>query len=104
GKLGGNLTELDVAWRRGYALDEIRRFEEQARGSGVQHEIVLAARYALCASLDEAVLSTPFGAQSEWAQHPILVALHREAWGGETVFGMVGRLPVEPRRYSERME
>ena len=42
--------------------------------------------------LDEAVLSTPWGGQSEWAQHPLLVALHREAWGGEKFFEMLDRI------------
>ena len=60
--------------------------------AGIPNEIVLAARYALCAGLDEAVLSTPWGAQSEWAQHPLLVALHREAWGGEKFFEMLDRI------------
>ncbi len=63
-------SAMDVAGLRRHALEEIRRFEEQARAAGVRNEIVLAARYALCAGLDEAVLSTPWGAQSEWAQHP----------------------------------
>ena len=55
---------MDVPGLRRHALEEIRRFEEQARSSGVPNEVVLAARYALCAGLDEAVLSTPVG-QSE---------------------------------------
>ena len=55
------LSPMDVAGLRRHALDEIRRFEEQARAAGVPNEIVLAARYALCAGLDEAVLSTPWG-------------------------------------------
>ena len=68
------------------------------------NEIVLAARYALCAGLDEAVLSTPWGAQSEWAQHPLLVALHREAWGGEKFFEMLDRISQDPTRYIDLME
>ena len=62
-----------------------------ARAAGIPNEIVMAARYALCAGLDEAVLSTPWGAQSDWSQHPLLVALHREAWGGEKFFDMLDR-------------
>ena len=85
-------------------LEEIRRFEEQARAAGVRSEIVLAARYALCAGLDEAVLSTPWGAQSEWAQHPVLVALHREAWGGEKFFEMLDRICVDPATHIDLME
>jgi type VI secretion system protein ImpK len=58
----------------------------------------------LCAGLDESVLSTPWGAQSEWAQHPLLVALHREAWGGEKFFEMLDRISVDPARHIDLME
>ncbi len=65
---------------------------------------MLAARYALCAGLDEAVLSTPWGAQSEWAQQTLLVALHREAWGGEKFFEMLDRISQDPARHIDLME
>ena len=55
-------------------------------------------------ALDEAVLSTPWGAQSEWAQHPLLVALHREAWGGEKFFEMLDRISQDPARHIDLME
>ncbi|HEX7139808.1 MAG TPA: type IVB secretion system protein IcmH/DotU, partial [Vicinamibacterales bacterium] len=95
---------MDVTGLRRQALDEIRRFEEEARTAGVPSEVVLSARYILCASLDEAVLSTPWGNQSEWAQHPLLVALHREAWGGEKFFDMLDRISPDPARYIDLME
>ena len=98
------LSPMDVPGLRRHALEEIRQFEEQARSSGVSNEVVLAARYALCAGLDEAVLSTPWGNQSEWAQHPLLVALHREAWGGEKFFDMLDRISQDPARYIDLME
>ncbi|MEO6236908.1 MAG: type IVB secretion system protein IcmH/DotU [Vicinamibacterales bacterium] len=95
---------MDVAGLRRHVLEEIRRFEDQARGAGVRNEIVLAARYALCAALDEAVLSTPWGSQSEWAQHPVLVALHREQWGGEKFFEMLTRISADPARHLDLLE
>ncbi len=95
---------MDVAGLRRHAMDEIRRFEEQARAAGVSSEVVLSARYTLCAGLDEAVLSTPWGNQSEWAQHPLLVALHREAWGGEKFFDMLDRISQDTARYIDLME
>jgi type VI secretion system protein ImpK len=104
GQLRSTISSMDVAGLRRHALEEVRRFEDQARASGVRNEIVLAARYALCAGLDEAVLSTPWGAQSEWAQHPLLVALHREAWGGEKFFEMLDRISVDPARHIDLME
>jgi type VI secretion system protein ImpK len=70
----------------------------------VASEVVLAARYALCAALDEAVLSTPWGGQSEWAHQTLLNALHREAWGGQKFFEMLQRISNDPTRYRELME
>jgi type VI secretion system protein ImpK len=104
GQLRGTIASPDLPGLRRHTLDEIRRFEERARGAGVANETMLAARYALCAALDEAVLSTPWGAQSEWAQQPLLVALHREAWGGEKFFEMLDRISPDPARYIDLME
>ena len=104
GQLRGALSPMDVAGLRRHALDEIRRFEEHAGASSVENKIVLAARYVLCASLDEAVLSTPWGAQSEWAQYPLLVEFHQEAWGGEKFFEMLDRISGDPTRFIDLME
>lgn len=104
GQLRGSTSPMDVEGLRSHALHEIRRFEDQARASGVGSEIVTAARYVLCAHLDESVLSTPWGSQSEWAQHPLLVTLHREAWGGEKFFDMLDRLSTDPGKYIDLLE
>jgi type VI secretion system protein ImpK len=104
GQLRGALSAMDVAGLRQHALDEMRRFEERARSTGVPHEVVLTARYVLCATLDEAVLATPWGSQSEWAQHPLLVTLHREAWGGEKFFEVLDRISRDPARHIDLME
>jgi type VI secretion system protein ImpK len=95
---------LDIPDLRRQALEDIRSFEERARAAGVPNEIVLAARYVLCATVDEAVMSTPGGSQSEWAQNPLLVALHREAWGGEKFFDMIDRIGRDPGRHIDLME
>jgi type VI secretion system protein ImpK len=104
GQLRGSTSPMDVEGLRTHALHEIRRFEDQARAAGVASEIVVAARYVLCAHLDEAVLSTPWGSQSEWAQHPLLVTLHREAWGGEKFFEMLDRVSTDPSKYINLLE
>jgi type VI secretion system protein ImpK len=104
GRLRGSVQGTDAGALRRQALDELRGFEERARAGGVANEVVLAARYALCAVLDEAVLSTPWGAQSEWAQQTLLVSLHREAWGGEKFFEMLERISPDPARHIDLME
>ena len=95
---------MEITGLRQHALDEIRRFEDQARTAGISNQVVISARYALCAALDEAVLSTPWGSDSEWAQHPLLVTLHREAWGGEKFFEVVDRVSQDPARFIDLME
>jgi type VI secretion system protein ImpK len=104
GGLRGSTTPGDVPGLRRQALDEIRRFEERARAAGVANEVVVAGRYALCAAIDEAVLATPWGAHSDWAQQTLLIALHREAYGGEKFFEMLERIGQDPQRHIELME
>ena len=104
GRLRGSLQTTDILALRRQALEEIRRFEESAAAKGVANEVVLSARYALCATLDEAVLATPWGANSEWAQQTLLVTLHRESSAGEKFFEMIDRTWNDPARYIDLME
>ena len=104
GQLRGTLSAPEVGGLRRHAQDEILRFEQRARAASITTEVVGAARYALCACLDEAVLSTPWGAQSEWTQQTLLVALHREAWGGEKFFEMLDKISDDPERHIDLME
>jgi type VI secretion system protein ImpK len=103
-RLRFSLQSPDVEGVRGQALEDLRRFEERARANGVATETAIAARYVLCAVIDEAVLATPWGVQSGWGENTLLVVLHREAWGGEKFFEMLERISVEPERHIELME
>ena len=104
GRLRTSLSNPDIAGLRRQALEQVREFEERARAGGVANETALAARYALCAALDEAVLSTPGGGQSEWGRQSLLVTLHGDNWGGEKFFDMVERSSADPARHIELME
>src|ERR1700676_186982 len=46
GRLRSTLSLNDVAGLRRQTMDDLRRFEERARGAGVASEFVVAARYA----------------------------------------------------------
>ena len=95
-------VQVDSLYRQ--SVQEMRSFEERARRAAVPDEDILAARYTLCTVLDEAVLNTPWGAQSGWAGRSLLVTFHREAFGGEKVFQIVDRVINEPRRYMALLE
>ena len=104
GRQRGSVTRPDITELRREALEGVRLFEERARTSDVRDDVVVAARYALCASLDEAVLSTPWGSQSDWPQQTLLVTLHGEARGGEKFFEVLDGICRDPIRHLDLME
>jgi type VI secretion system protein ImpK len=104
GRLRGQIANADVESVRRQCMQEVRAFEERVRQANVAAEDVLAARYALCTVIDEAVLNTPWGAQSGWAGQSLLVTFHREAQGGEKFFQILDRLLAEPQRYLGLLE
>ncbi|WP_250475577.1 DotU family type VI secretion system protein [Caballeronia sp. GAFFF1] len=81
----------------------VRRFEAEARANGVTTEQVTAARYMVCTMLDEAASGTPWGA-GVWARQSLLVTFHNEAWGGEKVFQLLGRLAQKPAQHLHLLE
>lgn len=104
GRLRGQIASADVEGLRRQAMHEIGAFEERARRAEIPAEDVLAARYALCTVVDEAVLNTPWGAQGGWASQSLLVTFHREASGGEKFFQILERVSGEPQRYLALLE
>ena len=84
GRLRGQISNADVESLRRQTIQEIRTFEERVRRAEVPPEDVLAARYALCTAIDEAVLNTPWGAQSDWSSQSLLVQLGLSVWRSES--------------------
>lgn len=85
-------------------VSAIRQFEETARSKAIKPEIVLSARYILCAALDEAVLNTPWGAESAWTQRTLLSMFHNETNGGEKFFALLERVNAYPAENLEILE
>jgi len=104
GRLRGQVSQADVDALRRQTTQEIRAFEDRAKGSSVPPEDILAARYALCTVIDEAVMNTPWGAQSGWSAQSLLVTFHREASGGEKFFQILERVSADPSRYLSLLE
>lgn len=61
----------------------VNQFETHALQGGVESSQIISARYVLCSVIDEAVLITPWGAQSEWSKKSLLSRFHNETFGGE---------------------
>ncbi len=73
----------------------IRAFEADALATGLDTRSLRAARYALCATIDDLVLSTPWGSQSSWVQHSITSVFHNEVIGGERFFDILEQMQAD---------
>jgi len=103
-RLASTLQHNDVAGLRERVLRMVREFAINARKNGASEEAAHAARYALCALIDETVLATPWGSQSDWGGHTILGTLHDETSGGERFFQILGRMSENPARNIDLLE
>ncbi len=95
-KTRSSLSHPNVGGLHQQLVSEIKTFESQAKEQGIKPEVVLAARYVLCTALDEAVLNTPWGAESAWTQRTLLSLFHNETAGGEKFFLILDRMRDTP--------
>lgn len=85
-------------------IKAIRAFESDALATGLDTRSLRAARYALCATIDDLVLSTPWGAQSVWTQHSLVSVFHGEVIGGQQFFDNLERLQQDLGRNAPVVE
>jgi len=82
----------------------VRKFESDARESGVNNESLVTGRYLLCAFIDEAILATPWGEEAGWDQQTALMLFHKESWGGKKFFQILDRAKQDPRKHFQLLE
>ncbi|TLX54792.1 DotU family type IV/VI secretion system protein [Stutzerimonas nosocomialis] len=83
---------------------ELKLFEHRALHDGAESSQVMAARYVLCTVIDEAVVTTPWGNESEWSQMSLLSSFHNETFGGEKFFQLLERLSRNPVKHLPMLE
>ena len=91
-----SVSHPDVGGLHQRLVNEVKTFEKTAKEAGIKPEIVLSARYCICAALDEAVMNTPWGSESAWPQRTLLSVFHNEASGGEKFFLILDRMKQQP--------
>lgn len=97
-------THRDVESLRERVIAELRRFETSGIQAGITTDQVRVGRYALCATVDDVVLNTPWGGQSGWAGRSMVSTIHKETWGGERFFELLEQMQAEPKRYLLELE
>jgi len=99
-----SLESEDLQALHGQLSSAIKLFEHRALHDGAESSQVMAARYVLCTVLDEAVVTTPWGNESEWSQMSLLSSFHNETFGGEKFFQLLERLSRNPVKHLPMLE
>lgn len=89
--------EIDLEALRSRLEAEIRGFNAQAIALGITESQVNAAQYLLCTALDESVTTSAIpDAQNSWQHKSLLSTFHKDTWGGEVFFDVLGRTMEQP--------
>jgi type VI secretion system protein ImpK len=88
-----DLGEAEPIRRR--LLEQIERAEACARENGIEPQQVEAARFAIAALLDEAILASPWPGRSAWLGNPFQWQLYQIRDAGEQFFRRLDALRAD---------
>jgi type VI secretion system protein ImpK len=103
-RIGGRSQGPDPDALHRSMVEAVRDFEPRALATGLNTGSLRAARYALCATIDDLVLSTPWGSRSTWVARSLTSSFHNEVTGGDRFFGILEELQKDPGRHGEAIE
>lgn len=86
------------------AIAEIRGFETNALAAGHTAEQIRLARYALCATMDDVVLATPWGGRTVWNSRGLVSTIHRETMSGERFYALLETLSAKPDEHHDVLQ
>ena len=103
-RIRNRAQHMDPDALRQSVVAEVRAFESRALQAGIDASQVRVARYAICATLDDVVLNTPWGGQSTWTTQSMVSTFHKEVVGGDRFFDLLSRLEAEPANNIDMLE
>lgn len=103
-RLKNKASHSDVEGLHSRVVNEVKKFERAALNSGASPEAVRAARYALCATVDDLVLNTPWGSRSLWTSRSMVGTFHNELSGGERFYDILSHLEKNPGQNTDVLE
>lgn len=66
--------------------DGLTKFTIRCQQNNIGGDLLIKAKYVLCAFIDESILSTKYGQNIHWSQQSMLSTNFNESWGGENFF------------------
>lgn len=103
-RIRNRAQHVDPDRLRQAVVAEVRAFESRALQAQIDPQMVKVARYALCSTLDDVVLNTPWGGQSNWALQSMVSTFHRENVGGDRFYDLLARLEQDPANNTDILE
>jgi type VI secretion system protein ImpK len=103
-RLRNTPTQSNVAGMRERVVAELHHFEKEAEAAQTPRDVVKAAHYALCVTMDDVVNSTPWGVEAEWARASMAGTFHNDTTGGERFFDFLRYFEREPGRFGDVLE
>lgn len=80
------------------------QFERNASNYGKSAEAIHEAKYAICALMDEIILSTDSPIRDSWERQPLQLRLFGEHLAGEGFFDHLDKLRMQPEKNVEALE
>lgn len=87
-----------------HLLQEINQFQAHIQQKSYDTDVVLACRYALCATLDEAICNTVWGVKTNWNQCRLLATGQQESSDGKKFFLILDQIQKQPEHYIDLIE
>jgi type VI secretion system protein ImpK len=98
-RLPNTINHPDPGELRERAVRAIHTFEHRVRELDLPRELLPPAHYALCASIDDVVLNTPWGSTGVWDTNSLVSIFHKEVRSGERFFQLLGQMRQNPGLY-----
>lgn len=97
-------SEPNLPKIREMLIDELSKFDQYTNDMGYDTRTILASRYCLCTAIDEAILSTPWGSASGWAENSLTSTSYKESSGGERFYIILESMRENPEKNSDILE
>jgi type VI secretion system protein ImpK len=95
-KINMSHSQSDPMGLKNKIVDEIKLFQTHAQSEKIDSHTVMSASYVLCTVIDEAIINTPWGNESNWSKQSLLALFHKEVEGGERFFGLLKSIAQSP--------
>lgn len=88
--------EPDVAGLRDVTVAAVKSYERDLAGARIAPDRARAAHYIICATIDDVILSQPWGVRSGWARSGLVSTFHMDVTGGDRVFDLLDHFHRNP--------